>query len=95
MHQVPFISVLLVHLTSSTHVVLVKFSHPTDKSQPASETFVHGLRIKNTLAPGGMLEYEADLRSLVPAALNSLSPIKSSLLLPLLDVQRLLIVPFR
>ncbi|KAJ7732991.1 hypothetical protein B0H16DRAFT_1468287 [Mycena metata] len=57
--------------------ILVKFSHPTDKSQPTTEIFVHGLRINNVVTPGGRPQYEADLRAVVPAALNHLSPIKN------------------
>ncbi|KAJ7732284.1 hypothetical protein B0H16DRAFT_1732848 [Mycena metata] len=60
----------------TTGSVLVKFSDPSDRSQ-ASETFVHGLPIKSTIIPGGTIKYETDLRKLIPAAINRLSPIKN------------------
>ncbi|KAJ7741643.1 hypothetical protein B0H16DRAFT_1728432 [Mycena metata] len=63
-------------VTTGSAVVLVKFSDPSDRSQ-ASETFVHGLPIKSTIIPGGTIKYETDLRKLIPAAINRLSPIKN------------------
>ncbi|KAJ7768814.1 hypothetical protein B0H16DRAFT_1780833 [Mycena metata] len=62
---------------TTKETILVKFSDPTDKSHPASETFVHGLPIKHTITASGS-KYETDLRSLVPAALNNLSPMKNN-----------------
>jgi hypothetical protein len=62
---------------SNTALVIVKFTNPHDQSYPASETFVHNVAIKNSVSATGGLKHEIDLRTLVPAALLNLSPIKS------------------
>ncbi|KAJ7777200.1 hypothetical protein B0H16DRAFT_1712237 [Mycena metata] len=55
----------------------VEDNKPKTSTTPTTEIFVHGLRINNVVTPGGRPQYEADLRAVVPAALNHLSPIKN------------------
>ncbi|KAJ7844496.1 hypothetical protein B0H14DRAFT_3139313 [Mycena olivaceomarginata] len=62
---------------STQGTVIVKFTNPHDQSYPASETFVHNVAIKNSVSATGGLKHEIDLRTLVPAALLNLSPIKN------------------
>ncbi|KAJ7339749.1 hypothetical protein DFH08DRAFT_963798 [Mycena albidolilacea] len=62
---------------STQGTVIVKFTNPHDQSYPASETFVHNVAIKNSVSATGGLKHEIDLRTLVPAVLLNLSPIKN------------------
>ncbi|KAJ7312576.1 hypothetical protein DFH08DRAFT_822018 [Mycena albidolilacea] len=62
---------------STQGTVIVKFTNPHDQSYPASETFVHNVAIKNSVSATGGLKHEIGLRTLVPAALLNLSPIKN------------------
>ncbi|KAJ7685681.1 hypothetical protein DFH06DRAFT_1313966 [Mycena polygramma] len=55
--------------------ILVKFSNP---QEGATETFVHNIGYTEYITPGGTVNREADLRTLIPAAINNLSPIKDN-----------------
>jgi hypothetical protein len=59
--------------------VIVKFHHPQIKDIAPQEVIVGGIPIVTSMAPGGSLSFQADLKKLLPKAVQGLTPMKSIL----------------